>query len=255
MSLAIFHKEDSLFLVAAFENGYATVHRLEADSKWIMTYRSQPHSQPILSLEVHPSEEYFITTGADSIIAKHPIPLTRQEVATPPESNERVVDVTAMLDQPTTTSANDNSSSLREWKDPIKVINTKHSGQQSLKIRSDGRIFATAGWDSKARVYSCKTLKELAVLDWHNVGCYAVAFSDIVSANERSDPIAGRIRQTIDSSQASLAGSDQMAVSRESRTMIGANTAVKHRRVAQANTAHWIAAGAKDGKVSLWDIY
>ncbi len=30
---------------------------------------------------------------------------------------------------------------------------------------------------------------------------------------------------------------------------------VKDRRIQHAKTAHWVVAGAKDGKVSLWDIY
>ncbi|KAH6698929.1 WD repeat-containing protein, partial [Verticillium dahliae] len=59
---------------------------------------------------------------------------------------------------------------------------TKHSGQQSLRFRDDGRVFATGGWDAMVRVYSGKTMKEVAVLKWHEVGCYAVAFAGVLKA-------------------------------------------------------------------------
>ncbi|KAK5996964.1 ASTRA-associated protein 1 [Cladobotryum mycophilum] len=198
MSLSLFHHRGNLTLIGAFENGFASVHRLEADGSWTMTYRSQAHSQPILSIDLHPDCESFFTSSADSIIAKHPVPISRQEVSTPLDPNQRVVE----LDEPQgsysssllsealgQTSASENSTAnktLKEWEHPIKAVNTKHSGQQSLKVRSDGKIFATAGWDSRIRVYSAKTLKELAVLHWHKVGAYAVAFSTVEAPNSQS---------------------------------------------------------------------
>jgi WD40 repeat protein len=122
------------------------------------------------------------------------------------------------------------------WNKPLKTVQTKHSGQQGLNIRNDGKIFATAGWDSKVRVYSVKSLKELAVLKWHNEGCFAVAFAavsdDAEASSCRNEPGSGT----------SLTKS------------ISAMT-VKDQRLWKAKTAHWIAVGSKDGKVSLWDIY
>jgi hypothetical protein len=46
-------------------------------------------------------------------------------------------------------------------------------------VRSDSKIFAAAGWDARIRVYSAKTMRELAVLKWQKGGCYAVAFATI----------------------------------------------------------------------------
>lgn len=263
MCLKIFHYEACLTLVAAFENGYASVHRLESDGNWIMTYRSQPHSQPILSLDLHPNHEYFLTSSADSIIAKHPIPTTRQEVALQEGSTERVVEI---IDPPSQVSSllsaalkgsspagpSSHPRILREWKDPLKVVNTKHSGQQSLAIRSDGRLFATAGWDSKIRVYSAKSLKELAVLKWHQVGCYAVAFADIALPEAISDGV-----QEIESAPRTESPSKETSIIQRGGTgvTLRGSTSVKDRRIQQAKTAHWVAAGAKDGKISLWDIY
>ncbi|QIW99373.1 hypothetical protein AMS68_004891 [Peltaster fructicola] len=61
----------------------------------------------------------------------------------------------------------------------LETIRTKHAGQQSLQVRSDEKILATAGWDGRVRVYSTRTMKELAVLKWHKEGCYAVAFAEL----------------------------------------------------------------------------
>ncbi|KAH7163522.1 WD40-repeat-containing domain protein [Dactylonectria estremocensis] len=271
MCLSLFHLEDAVTLIAAFENGYASVHRLNPDGEWITTYRSQAHSQPVLSLDVDPKRGFFLTSSADSLIVKHPIPTSRQETIPVPDTKPRVVEITeeepsppqsllsAALKQSLSQSGQASPRVLKEWEDPLKVVNTKHSGQQSLKVRSDGRIFATAGWDSRVRVYSAKTMKELAVLKWHQVGCYAVAFSDLTASSAISEPISSSIQdasrsETIPQSTASGAPETALA-SRSAGTLVKSTTSVKDRRIAQAKTTHWVAAGAKDGKVSLWDIY
>ncbi|POR34730.1 ASTRA-associated protein 1 [Tolypocladium paradoxum] len=260
MSLRLLHLGGCLTLLAGFEDGCASVHRLDAAGGWIMTYRSQAHSQPILSLDVHPSREYFLTSSADSILAKHPIPTARQAVSVA-NTGGRTTEATgsggssggSLLSDAPKTSADSRfppSERLEEWKHPLKSVNTKHSGQQSLRIRSDGKIFATAGWDTNIRVYSCKTLKELAVLQWHKTGAYAVALADVgPGGSDQSSPeVAERAAQN-----ASTALPSQTTTS-----LVGANAGsfgVKDRRIRQAKVAHWVAAGAKDGKVSLWDVY
>ncbi|KAK1970983.1 WD domain-containing protein [Colletotrichum sublineola] len=193
---------DQLTLVAAYENGLATVMQL-AGGTWNTIYLAQVHNQPILSLAVAVDQGYFLTSGADTVVAKHPIPGPNSAV------NENLV------------------------QQPLKIVNTKHSGQQGLRIRDDGRIFATAGWDSTIRVYSAKTLKEVATLKWHQVGCYAVALADV-----RAAPQAPETR-----------GASGDLVSPASQI------SVKDRRIQQARNAHWLAAGSKDGKISLWDIF
>ncbi|WZH47948.1 WD40-repeat-containing domain protein [Fusarium acuminatum] len=256
MCLALLHYKDALTLIAAFENGYVVVQRLGSDGEWATMYHSQAHSQPVLSLSVY--NDFFITSSADSIIAKHPIPTDLffpLEDPVPPVSTERVVEI--IDDEPkakSSLSAGLQSSSRAStsapakgiaWKDPLKSINTKHSGQQSLDIRSDGRIFATAGWDSKVRVYSTKTMKELAVLKWHKVGCYAVAFADVKVSDQ------AKISTPNQEDEAKTTGS----LSTRTGSLVGAGLSVKEQRIETARKTHWIAAGAKDGKISLWDIY
>lgn len=164
----------------------------------------------VLSMAIAPSKEYYLTSSADAILAKHPLPRGKSIW----------------------------NSELR----PLKVSQTKHSGQQGLQIRSDGMIFATAGWDARVRVYSAKTLKELAVLRWHKTGCYATAFAQ----TEISPP--GKEMEESDPATDSGGDSKMMAA-------VKPLTDVQQRRDEKAQTTHWIAVGSKDGKVSLWDLY
>lgn len=117
-----------------------------------------------------------------------------------------------------------------------RMVATKHAGQQSLRVRSDGRIFATGGWDSRVRIYSARTLKEVAALMWHKNGVYAVDFAEILDP----DTLA---------SEAEQAGSE--AVARTASTL----SKLQRQREEQMQVKHWIAAGSKDGKVSLWEVF
>ena len=161
----------------------------------------------VLSLDVLPSGASYFTSSADAIIGKHPL-------------------------TPWNSTVGDSK--------PLKLVQTKHSGQQSLRVRSDGKVLATAGWDSRVRVYSTATLNELAVLKWHKEGCYAVAFAEI-------DPL---LSAPSEDGHVLAAGNELVMVQKPV-----AVTTVQREREEKARLTHWLAAGSKDGKVSLWDIY
>lgn len=242
MSLAVFHHLERLTLIGAFENGYASVHQLSSSTAagtWVMTYRSQAHSQPVLSLDVRPDMGCFFTSSADAIIAKHPVPTQPQARAAGPAQRPGQEPPPGGAKGKYGDRPDSESVTAKEWQHPKKVVNTKHAGQQSLCVRSDGALFATAGWDSKIRVYSCKTMKELAVLKWHKEGAYAVTFSNVGP---------GETQMFMDSERGGQDGTQSDAVDVSRLT-------VTDRRSHRAKTAHWVAAGAKDGRVSLWDIY
>ncbi|TVY25442.1 ASTRA-associated protein [Lachnellula hyalina] len=204
MAVSIFHHPQTtlLTIIAGYESGHTTVSQLPSSSTsiWQTLYTSQPHTQPVLSLDSSPSKDFYLTSSADAIIAKHPIPFSSQNVIQATENK------------------------------PLKTIQTKHSGQQGLQIRNDGKIFATAGWDAKVRVYATKSMKELAVLKWHKEGCYAITFADV--------------HETV----------EEVGKGSELAKKIG-TMSVKEERLWKAKTGHWVAVGSKDGKVSLWDIY
>jgi ASTRA-associated protein 1 len=126
---------------------------------------------------------------------------------------------------------------------PLKILHTGHSGQASLKFRLDGTIFATAGWDSKIRVYAARSMRELAVLKWHTDGCYAVAFAELHGRDSESSETAGL---------SSAIGANEIAQTRREQPLI---RVAEQRRTDRAKFTHWLVAGSKDGKVSLWDIY
>lgn len=227
MAISLFHLDDNLHLIAAYENGAAAVLRANLEAgEWVTLYKHQAHSQPILSVDISPCRSYFITSSADAIIAKHPIPRKPQDGAE---------DV-----------GGDEPPNKHPISNPLKSVNTKHAGQQSLRIRSDGAIFATGGWDSKVRVYSAKSLKEVAVLKWHKSGCFSVAFASV------DPPSSAGKKKEIEAASEPVEGSSAVV---KTQTGVPAYYDVKHRRIQHAKAAHWIAAGSKDGKVSLWDIY
>jgi ASTRA-associated protein 1 len=200
MSLALICSEipGSMVLLAGYEDGRVGVYKLSRTNTELQYQRLsllKAHSQPVLSLVVASETKSFFTTSADAQIVQF--------------------------------SLNVDSSNISSERQ--RSTDTKHSGQQGLSIRSDGKLFATAGWDSRIRVYSMKTMKELAVLKWHAVGCFSTAFADLTVQSQPTD------RQ---------ASADETALD-----------VIRHERSIKAQTTHWLAAGGKDGKISLWDIY
>jgi len=203
MSLRIFGGQSgcALTLIVGYEDGQVMVYRRKDQNVmpvwiWEQILLGRPHKQPVLSLDITPDHAAFITSSADALIARYAISKS--------ESKQTV---------------------------PEKFNNTKHAGQQDLKIRSDGRVFATAGWDKNVRVYSVKSLKELAVLNWHQEGCYAVAFAEILHT------------------------ATPESVEMDKLTETNAMTRLNKERDAKVHNTHWLVAGSKDGKISLWDIY
>ena len=218
---------------------------------------SSKYILPVLSLALSPCKENYITGSADANICMHPFPL---------------------------------EASI--WKDrgykPLKTAATKHAGQQGLSYRSDGRIFATAGWDSHVRVYSKKTMRELASLKWHREGCYATAFASIPTQTQAQTQIqtdggdgdrevkrelegcGSAVAADVSSQEEATAVAVKCEAGDPDQTPANPNTSdavaavqqrnegldtVQQRREEKARTTHWLAVGSKDGKVSLWDIY
>lgn len=226
MALRILYINTSLYLIVGTESGLTSVQKLNSNSsQWGTTYISKPHTQPVLSLDVTSitpslamaaaSDVRYFTSSADALITINPV------------------------------------QKLDENK-PLKTSQTKHSGQQSLSVRSDGKIFATGGWDGRIRIYSAKTLKELAVLKWHKDGVYGVAFSEI-----RSEMVEDtKSNKTITEVGGAAGGMSAVGsqVGEQSMSPKGSSI-VRRKREDKALETHWLAAGSKDGKVSLWEVY
>lgn len=251
---------DDLYVVSGYEDGQVMVHVRRGPGleswTWEKLYASRPHSQPVLSLDIPPGKErkdYFITSSADALIVKHPIPhITSSSAKGKAKAKE-----------------GEEGEEEKVQNAPLKVLNTKHAGQQGLRVRSDNKIFATAGWDARVRVYSCKTMKELAVLKWHKEGCYAMAFAEILDSGGGGSDVEGDQDQDQDhtsptaaaaatASSTSPDGKDQDQEEENRLDLVpaaGSLKAIQQQRSQKAQRTHWLAAGSKDGKVSLWDIY
>jgi len=234
MAVKLVHHQPSrnMLVVAGYEGGFTAVHLLPrrplADAGTRTTiptvartiYLSQPHTQPILSLDALPDGTTYFTSAADAIIATHRIP---------------------QLPNRENFGETEGRSVLLSAQSPYKTTGTKHAGQQSLCVRSDGRLLVTGGWDSRVRVYSTKTLKEMAVLKWHKEGVYAVDFGVVLEADDVVRPE--------EASTADGAGNDNVV-----RKETGLSR-LQRQREEQVQLKHWVVAGAKDGKVSLWEIF
>ncbi|KAF2672274.1 WD repeat-containing protein [Microthyrium microscopicum] len=201
-------QDDTLCLVLGNEAGATTVQVFDAENKvWMTMYSAKPHSQPILSLDLSWSAGRYFTSSADAVVASHPLP---------------------------------NSFKDKLRSEEVVSIKTGHSGQQGLAVRGDGRVFATAGWDTKIRVYGLKSLNEIAVLKWHKEGCYSIAFADIGPARTKTNEREAE---------------DKVSSLEVVFTQAPSSLTVKQRRELRTKETHWLAAGSKDGKVSLWDIF
>lgn len=246
MAVHLVTTESKLHLIAGYENGH-TAHFSQSQgggSQWDCTGTYKLHMQPLLSLSPSPTQHCYYTSGADSVIARQPFTWAASACAS--------------------------TTQTQAYSEP-KIVQTKHAGQQSLVVRPDGRVFATAGWDGRVRVYSAKTMAELACLKWHREGVYAVDFAEVL---EGDAGVASEIGSEVDASSAG-AGAGAGAAELDYGAGVDAEGAgdgtsgremqvtgkgvravtVAQRRNTRAQNTHWLAAGSKDGKVSLWDIY
>lgn len=238
LTMCLFFQKDHK-LIAGYESGHTIVYAMETTVesknegdmalwKYKPSYISHAHSQPILSVHGMPDNKLYITTAADSKLVTHQIPRCNSGL------------------QAVVTS------------EPYNSLNTKHSGQQGLSIRDDGLLLATAGWDSKGRVYKAPIHnlsdkeaklakpKEIAVLKWHKEGCYCTAFAHVSSSNG-SEHHASDIHRNM---EGQLEEEDKVLT----RTGSSLMESTSERRDHKAKNTHWLALGSKDGKISLWDI-
>jgi WD40 repeat protein len=115
------------------------------------------------------------------------------------------------------------SSDILAWSlDPVSSsirvlgsITVPHEGQAEVVLREDGRLFATAGWDHRVRLFDSTTLAPLAILKEHTETVQCVAMPP------RSPAIEG---------------------------------ASSNEKQAHASSGY-IASGAKDGKIAVYQLY
>ena len=88
------------------------------------------------------------------------------------------------------------------------------------------------------------------------VGCYATAFAQVYP---RCGKVVG-VKEGDEEAVVEASTSASIAIaspppSTAHQSGVLTTSTVQQRRDEKARTTHWLAIGAKDGKVSLWDIY
>ncbi|PKY37703.1 WD40 repeat-like protein [Rhizophagus irregularis] len=142
-------------LLAVYENGGLilwTLTRNKSDnnvSNWLFSFKQlwivKEHKETALALDVSMNRKFAISTAGDNKIVKY---IFDENFEKEPLINNIVI---------------------------------KYSGVADIKIRSDSKIFVTAGWDSNIRIFSSKTMKPLAILSYHKESVYSLAFTYIFS--------------------------------------------------------------------------
>jgi WD40 repeat protein len=61
----------------------------------------------------------------------------------------------------------------------LQTITLPNPGIQQIEIRKDHKIFATAGWDHRIRVYSWKNCKPLSIIKYHEESVHTILFSQV----------------------------------------------------------------------------
>lgn len=194
MALLVVELPEATLLVAGYESGLVSVYKLVAEGKPELVYATKCHSQPILSLDLDRENfAWFMSSSADSKLVQHPLL---------------------------------HSSSDPWGVMPLATYNTKHSGLASLDIRSDSKIFATAGWDGMIRIFTTKPKKDsftcLAVFKGgRQNGVSTVSFSPIETDGPKSSSI----------------------------------TLADKLQLRRTTDAHLLASGGKDGRISIYSLY
>ena len=97
----------------------------------------------------------------------------------------------------------------------------KNPGTNDLKIRSDSKIFATGGWDSKIRIFAMKNFKPLAVLTIHRDSINSLTFTKMKRIQEQQETVEDK----------------------------------KNQQQNDFSEQNLLAAGSKDTRISLWSLY
>ncbi|GBC04492.1 hypothetical protein RclHR1_00570048 [Rhizophagus clarus] len=160
--------KSKFLILAVYENGGLTLWTLTSNksnnniSNELLSYKQswiiKEHKETALALDVSMNRKFAISTAGDNKIVKY------------------------IFDEDF------------EKEPLINNVEIKYSGIADVKIRSDSKIFATAGWDSKIRVFSSKTMKPLAILSYHKESVYSLAFTYIFSHENNNSLIENEIQ-------------------------------------------------------------
>ncbi|KAF9322175.1 ASTRA complex subunit [Podila horticola] len=243
--------EGTLHMLAGYEDGSMVLFREQAPAKskrsMEVVWTIKCHREPVMAMDISSDHEYAVSCSSDSLLVKYRLFGQLQGV---PETIQ---------------------------------VPLKTTGVADVKFRNDSRILALAGWDGKIRVFSAKTLKPLAVLQYHREGLYCLGFANVEL--KLKDRIENDVKTTMDdqNEDISVPSSSQTSQDTDTRnpplSMVtdddsniqdsdvsedsedsecndddsDLEASLKSR--AEWSRRHWLAAGGKENRISLWEIY
>lgn len=73
-----------------------------------------------------------------------------------------------------------------------KTHKLNNGGISEIKIRNDEKIYATAGWDKRIRIFNFKKQTPLAILKYHTESVYSIDFNsnNILASGSKDCKIA-----------------------------------------------------------------
>ncbi|KAK9364739.1 WD40 repeat-like protein [Lipomyces kononenkoae] len=215
-------------LIAGYESGHVAIFRLWENGASSRIYLCKAHSQPVLSVALHLTDSTFISSSADSKIAKH---------ALYPQHSSTVRIITRGVDDDTVSGST-----------YLNIVDIKHTGIASIDLRDDENIFAVACWDGMVRVLLYKSLKLLASFKGgRQQGITCTKFGRTLSSDNSELVVdEGRFPGADHLDRAALTGVQSRA---------SFSSTVMAKREQKVRKKHWLAVGGKDGKIGLWEIY
>ncbi len=128
------------------------------------------------------SPNYILTTYEDGSIGLWDLK-TGSEVSHVTLHSEPVMsfDYHSGLNKGISTSVDNNiiAWNINQKKEVVKLkdILVPNDGFNCVKIRPDGKLFVTGGWDAQGRIFGLKQCSPLAVLSYHRESVQAIDFS------------------------------------------------------------------------------
>ncbi|KAG0230729.1 ASTRA complex subunit [Actinomortierella wolfii] len=215
LNLLVGYEDGSLSLFQEEKVSYASDSQ-QSTMSLVWTFKG--HREPVLSIALSSSREFAISCGSDNNLIRYTLANKTQGA---PETLQ---------------------------------CSLKSNGIAEVQIRDDDKILALAGWDGKIRIFSCKTLKPLAVLIHHRESLYSIALASVtkVLEDEAAAKAASSVASTI-AQQTSIRGADLDSSSASSDS--SEDDEEDQRRLHQYTRQHWLAAGGKENRISQWQIY
>ncbi|KAJ8096567.1 WD40 repeat-like protein [Lipomyces tetrasporus] len=217
-------------LIAGYESGHVALFQLSEDGSSNRIYLCKAHSQPLLSVSLHPTDSTFISSSADSNLVKHPLYPQRHS------------------DRKCTTESEVDDEALSE-STSLGTVDIKHAGIASIDMRDDEKIFAVACWDGIVRVFVYKSLKLLASFKGgRQQGITCTKFGRTNLSDGYGTNSEERVTSAATFHETALTRAFDQIHPKVSSTL-------KTKQEQKVRNKHWLAVGGKDGRIGLWEIY